>query len=348
MMDLPWERVALTRHEPSMVLLDSEDRFAGQQLWVQFNPARFSVLLEGTSHRAEDLFALLKTQEPLPRFQLAARVSATIDVNVGTLTSENVVGVLRGSDATLRDEYVVLSAHLDHLGIASQGQGDDKGDRLFNGAMDNASGVAVLMQIARDLAKGRAPKRSVVFAAVTAEEMGLLGSRAYVERAKARNMRIVANLNTDMFLPLFPMRQLVVFGLEESDLGDDARAVAGQMKIGVQTDPQPLRNRFIRSDQYSFIREGIPSLATKVGFDAGTADAELERQWFAQRYHGVSDAPDQPVDLAAVGTYAELVKRLSVRVANRAAPPRWLETSVFAQLASHGSESAQPRTPPAR
>jgi len=275
-------------------------------------------------------------------------VSATMDVSVGTLTSENVIGVLRGSDPALRDEYVVLSAHLDHLGIASEGQGDARGDRLFNGAMDNASGVAVLMQIARDLGQQKAPRRSVVFAAVTAEEMGLLGSRAYVERARTRNMRIVANLNTDMFLPLYPMRQLVVYGLEESELGDDARAVAGQMKIGVQTDPQPLRNRFIRSDQYSFIREGIPSLATKVGFEAGSADAEIERQWLAQRYHGVSDAPDQPVDLAAVGTYAELIKRLGVRIANRATPPRWLDSSVFAQLASHGSESAQPRTPAAR
>ena len=348
MMDLPWERIALTRHEPSMVLLDSEDRFAGQQIWVQFNPARFQALLEGTPHRAEDIYALVKEQAPLPRFDLPARLSAVIDVTLGTLTSENVVGVLRGSDPALRDEHVVLSAHLDHLGIAGEGDGPKDRDRLFNGAMDNASGVAVLMQIARDLASRKAPKRSVVFAAVTAEEMGLLGSRAYVERAKSQRQRIVANLNTDMFLPLYPMRKLMVFGLDESDLGEDARAVAQQMDLGVQPDPQPLRNRFIRSDQYSFIREGIPALATKVGFEAGTPDAEIEKKWFAERYHGVSDSPDQPVDLGAIGTYAEVIKRLSVRVANRTTAPAWTQASVFAQLATADSKPAAPRAAPAR
>jgi hypothetical protein len=350
MMDLPWERIALTRLEPSMVLLESEDRFAGQQLWVQFNPARFQVLLEGTPHRAEDIYALVKEQAPLPRFDLPARVSAVMDVTLGALTSENVVGVLRGSDPALRHEYVVLSAHLDHLGIASEGEGPKDRDRLFNGAMDNASGVAVLMQIARDLARRKAPKRSVVFAAVTAEEMGLLGSRAFVERAKAQRQRIIANLNTDMFLPLYPMRQLMVFGLEESDLGADARAVAQQLNLGVQPDPQPLRNRFIRSDQYSFIREGIPALATKVGFEAGTPDAEIEKKWFAERYHGVSDSPDQPVDLAAIGTYAEVIKRLSVRIANRATAPAWNEGSVFAQLvpAALRPSAAQPDAVPSR
>ena len=198
--------------------------------------------------------------------------------------------------------------------------------------MDNASGIAVLLQIARDLAKQKAPRRSIVFAAVTAEELGLLGSRAYVADAQARGQRIVANLNTDMFMPLYPMKQVVVFGLEESDLAEDARAIAKELGIEVQPDPQPQRNRFIRSDQYSFIRAGIPSLATKIGFIAGSPEAEIERKWFAERYHGVSDSPDQPVDLAAVGTYEEFMKRLALRVANRKEAPRWNDSSVFSQV----------------
>jgi len=172
----------------------------------------------------------------------------------------------------LRNEFVVLTAHLDHLGIATVGEGD----RLYNGAMDNASGIAVLLQIARDLAKKKAPRRSIVFAAVTGEELGLLGSRAYVADAQAQRRHIVADLNTDMFMPLFPMKRVVVFGLEESDLADDARAVAKLLRIEVQADPQPQRNRFIRSDQYSFIRAGIPSLATKIGYTEGSPEAELE------------------------------------------------------------------------
>src|SRR6185436_939965 len=120
---------------------------------------------------------------------------------------------------------------------------------------------------------------------------------------RSRGQKIVANLNTDMFMPIYPMKQVVVFGLEESDLADDARWIAAELGVDVQSDPQPQRNRFIRSDQYSFIRAGIPALATKVGFDAGSPDAETERKWIAERYHAVTDASDQPVDLSAVGRY---------------------------------------------
>lgn len=327
-MDLPWERAIKIRLEPFMVLKGAEDLYSGVRLWVMFNPSRFSKLLEGSGRNAEELLALLKDGKPLPHFDLPTRVSATVEAKTADITSENVVGVLPGSDPARRDEFVVLTAHLDHLGIASEGEGD----RLFNGAMDNASGISVLMQIARDLSKKKAPRRSVIFAAVTAEEMGLLGSRAFVADARARGRKIVANLNTDMFMPLFPMRQVVVFGLEESDLADDARAIAAELGIEVQSDPQPERNRFIRSDQYSFIRAGIPALATKVGFTAGSPEAELDSKWFAERYHGVSDSADQPVDLSAVGTYEEFMKRLAVRVANRKAAPRWHESSVFSRL----------------
>jgi Zn-dependent M28 family amino/carboxypeptidase len=145
-------------------------------------------------------------------------------------------------------------------------------------------------------------------------------------------VRIVANLNTDMFMPLYPMKQVLVFGLEESDLADDARAIAAGLGIQVQTDPQPQRNRFIRSDQYSFIRAGIPSLAIKIGFIADSPEAQIDSRWFAERYHAVTDSPDQPVDLAAVGTYEEFMKRLALSVASRKTTPRWYDTSVFAHL----------------
>lgn len=326
-MDLPWERAILQRLEPFMVLR-GDDQYTGTKIGVMLNPARFALLLEGTPHKAEDILALLKEGKSLPHFDLPTRLKATVDVKVSQITSENVVGILPGSDPKLRDELVVLSGHLDHLGVRSTGEGD----RIFNGAMDNAAGIAVLLQIARDLRKGKAPKRSIVFAAVTAEEMGLLGSRAYVARAKSDQLNIVANLNSDMFLPLYPMKNLTVFGLEESDLADDARAVARELGVNVQTDPQPQRNRFIRSDQYSFIRAGIPALATKNGTVAGTPEAEIESRWQTERYHGVTDDLAQPVDLAAIGLYAEICKRLAVRVANREQAPKWYDSSVFSKV----------------
>src|ERR1041384_8460643 len=103
-----------------------------------------------------------------------------------------------------------------------------------------------------------------------------------------------------MFLPLYPFKNLVVFGLEESDLADDARAAAQELGLDVQSDPQPQRNRFIRSDQYSFIRAGIPALATKIGVTPGSPEAEIEKKWQTERYHGVSDDLEQPVDFAAI------------------------------------------------
>jgi len=329
--DLPWERASKARLEPFMVLKGGEDLYAGMQVWLMLNPERFPWLLEGSGHGADELLALLKDGKPLPHFDLPWSLAASVDAKVSNLVSENVVGFLPGSDKTLREERVVLSAHLDHLGVASEGDGD----RVFNGAIDNASGIAVMLQIARDLAKKKAPRRTIVFAAVTAEELGLLGSRAYVADARARGQQIVANLNTDMFMPLYPMKQVVVFGLEESDLADDARAVASALGVEVQSDPQPQRNRFIRSDQYSFIRAGIPALATKIGYTANSAEAEIDVKWFAERYHGVSDSADQPVDFAAVGRYEEFMRRLAQRVANRQAAPRWYDTSVFSRLATH-------------
>ncbi len=331
-MDLPWERSIKIRLEPFMVLKDGEDLYSGMKLWAMLNPATFPSLLEGTGRNADELLALLKDGKPLPHFDLPLRIAAKVDVKVSDIVSENVIGVLPGSDTQLSAERVVLSAHLDHLGVASEGEGD----RVFNGAMDNASGIAVMLQVARDLAKKKkAPRRTIVFAAVTAEELGLLGSRAYVADARARGEVIVANLNTDMFMPLYPMKKVVVFGLEESDLADDARAVAAALDIEVLSDPQPQRNRFIRSDQYSFIRAGIPVLATKIGYAPNSPEAAIDSKWLAERYHGVADSADQPVDLGGVGRYEEFTKRLAERVANRKVAPRWFDTSVFSSLAAH-------------
>ena len=204
---------------------------------------------------------------------------------------------------------------------------------MFNGAMDNASGIAVLMQIARDLAKKKAPRRSIVFAAVTAEELGLLGSRAYVAEAQARGQQIVANLNTDMFMPLYPMKQVVVFGLEESDLADDARCDCGGAwhrgadgSAAAAQSLHPQRSIQLHSCRHPRARHQDRRTS------ADSPEAEIDSKWFAERYHAVSDSADQPVDLAAVGKYQEFAKRLAVRVANRKVAPRWYDTSVFSRL----------------
>jgi Zn-dependent M28 family amino/carboxypeptidase len=335
-MDLPWERIAATRTDPQMRLAaPAADLFPDMQVYAGLNPARFSRLLEGTGVTEKSVLDKLEKGEALPHFDLKVRLRATTSADSVSATSENVVGVLTGSDPALAKQYVALSAHLDHLGISEGGEGD----RLHNGAMDNATGIATLLDVARHLqASGAKPKRSIVFVAVTAEELGLLGSRAYAEHAVANGTNVIANINSDMFLPLYPMKNLLVFGLEESTLGDDARAVAAELGLQVQTDPQPQRNRFIRSDQYSFIRVGIPSLALKVGYAPGSPEEAIDQQWFKERYHAPSDDLAQPVDFAAIGRYSEVMRRLALRIANAPQVPAWRESSVF---------SAIPRAAPA-
>ena len=138
----------------------------------------------------------------------------------------------------------------------------------------------------------------------------------------------------DMFLPLYPMKSVMVLGLDESDLGDRARAVAKRRGLGVNADPQPERNRFTRSDQYSFIRQGIPALAFKVGFAPGSREAEIDAKWTKERYHAPSDDLQQPIDLEAAVTFTRLIGALSAEVANYPARPRWKPTSFFRRFAA--------------
>jgi Zn-dependent M28 family amino/carboxypeptidase len=144
----------------------------------------------------------------------------------------------------------------------------------------------------------------------------------------------VADLNTDMFLPLFPLRQLMALGLDESNLSDDARAAARRLGIGVQADPEPGRNRFTRSDQYSFVRAGIPALGLKVGYDPESPEAEAVRTWMTNRYHGVSDDLSQPVNLEAAGLFVRALEELARHVADRPDRPAWNDRSVFKRLAA--------------
>ncbi len=314
-----------------MVLADPAfDETPGQQIGITMNPAHAGKLFEGSGHTFEQLLALADQGKPLPRFPLPAKLRARVAVERSTVESQNVAGVYPGADPAHANEYVVLSAHLDHLGV---GEGVN-GDRIYNGAMDNASGVAAILEIATELHESTArPARSILFVAVTGEEKGELGSRYFAARPTVPASSIVANVNTDMFLPLFPMKELMVLGLDESDLGGDIRAVAKELGLGVQADPEPQRNRFIRSDQYSFIKAGIPALAMKVGYEENSPEAAIARKWTAERYHAPSDDLNQPIDRSAAGAYVEVVKRLALRIANRPDRPKWNPNSFFRRFA---------------
>ena len=330
--DEPWDRLKRRRLVPVKGLADDPfgDR-SGQRLALTLNPSAAEQWLAGSGHKAADLIALATERKPLPRFPLPARLRGTLVTQSSRLESANVVGILRGSDARLKDEYVVLSAHLNHVGRGEPVNGDS----IYNGAMDNASGIATLLEVARRLQdSGGRPRRSVVFLAVTAEEHGLLGSRYYTAHPTVPAPAMIANLNIDMFLPLFPMRSVIVSGVEESNLADDLRRVGQAAGIEILTDPEPERNAFVRSDQYSFIRRGIPALAFKIGWVPGSPEHEIVKRWRAERYHAPSDDLDQSVDLQAAEDFTRFYMALVEAVANRETRPRWNDASFFRRFAT--------------
>jgi Zn-dependent M28 family amino/carboxypeptidase len=336
-MDIPWSRISANRAHPSMALKGQEfDETSGQQLAVTFNPEKAQKLFEGSGHTLQELVDLVKDRKPLPRFPLTISVRARATVNKKEVESANLVAQLPGSDPKLKNEYVVLSAHLDHLGVGEP----INGDRIYNGAMDNASGSAVLLDLIGSLKKSpKKLKRSLLFVFVTGEEKGLLGSRYFTAHPTVKPGSMIANINIDMFLPIVPLKVLTVYGLGESELGDMAREVAQQLSVQVQADPEPQRNAFIRSDQYNFIRHGVPALAMGVGFEKGSPEQEIFKNWRTQRYHAPSDDLDQPVDLAAAGKYEEIVRALMVRAADGPGRPQWKADSFFRRYAPMASGS---------
>ncbi len=322
--DIPWARAKLSRFNPAMRLVELGSDSPGSQIGLTFNPAAMDRVFAGTGHTMGEILAAAAKFEPLPKFPLKARLRATTKLATAEIESQNVAGRMEGSHPTLKNEFVVLSAHLDHVGI---GQPID-GDKIYNGAMDNASGIATLIEIARAL-KGKKLKRSVLFVAVTGEEKGLLGSNYFANFPTVGKEQLVANINFDMFLPLFPLTRVVAYGLDESTLGDAIQRVAAKLNVEVQRDPEPLRNSFIRSDQYSFIKAGIPALAFKLGYAPGSAEEKIFKGWLKDRYHAPSDDLRQPVDKDAAVKFNRLMMALVRDVAEQPVKPRWKQESFF-------------------
>ncbi|HEY2685612.1 MAG TPA: M28 family metallopeptidase [Steroidobacteraceae bacterium] len=325
--EIPWARQILLSGQPGMYLSDptlreTPDGFVGLAL----DPAKGESLFQGSGHTFAELAALADAAKPVPTFNLPLRLKGQIVAKRQAVSSPNLVAKLPGKDIDLGREYVVISAHLDHLGIGAP----INGDSIYNGAMDDASGVAAVLDIAHRLKSGPRPRRSVLFVIVTAEEKGLLGSYYFAKRPTVLKSELVADLNFDMPLPLWPLKNVFVPGEGESTLGADARAVAAEQGLGMAQDALPDRNVFIRTDQFSFVREGVPALAFKFGFAKDTPEFAIEHEWRATRYHSPSDDLEQP------GIYKEdavkldaFVAALALRIANEDKRPSWLDSSVF-------------------
>ncbi|TSC26064.1 M28 family metallopeptidase [Corallococcus sp. Z5C101001] len=330
--ELPWERLVGSVRSPTMQFAEASlNDTGGLKVAAVMNVTRSQKLFEGAPHRYEELVALADADQPLPRFELPFRLKAKLAFEVKSLKSMNVVGVMPGADPVLAKEYVVLSAHLDHVGVGEP----VNGDRIYNGAMDNASGVAAVLEVARQLhAQPTKPKRSVLFALVTGEEKGLLGSKYFAARPPVPITSMVADFNLDMFMPHWPFASVVAHGKDESTLSVPLAAVAAKQGVQVLPDPEPDRNLFVRSDQYSFIREGVPALFFKFGYTPGSQEQKVLKQWLTERYHAPSDdLSQQPVDHEGAARFIEFLTAMTNAVADAPGRPQWNDDSFFRRFA---------------
>lgn len=329
----PWDTVARATTQWSVTLPGKPATPAFPALLIREEGAR--ALFAGAETTWETV--LLREQEgtvkpfPLPR---TARLNLTLEQEA--LPAPNVVAVLEGEDAKLRDQAVVYTAHYDHIGrrpTTDESAGDD---RIFNGAWDNASGTAGVLEVARGMVRLRpVPQRSVVFLFVTGEEKGLLGSRYYVRHPVFPMERTAANINLDMTDIFGIPKQLVPLGAEFSSLKGVAEAVAGDLGLTVGPDPTPELKTFLRSDQFSFVQAGVPSLFLRWSteyedIDAATAKARAKEK-LDTIYHRVTDNFDPNWSWEGMRRHAQMALLLGARIANDPELPQWNEKEPLAK-----------------
>ncbi|MFD2167710.1 M28 family metallopeptidase [Thalassotalea euphylliae] len=287
-------------------------------------------LFEGAQMSLEDIFALDTDNKAIKGFPLKATVALTNESRHEEITSPNIVAAIEGSDPTLKDEYVVYSAHLDHIGVHEHSEHDDK---INNGALDNASGVSILLETARMLSgMENKPKRSVLFVVVTGEEKGLLGSSYYAQNPTVPASKMVANVNLDMPLILYPFADVIAFGSTHSTLGPIVETAAQKIDISLSEDPMPEQALFTRSDHYSFVKAGVPSVFLMTGFkskDPNIDGGKMFREFLTTHYHNHSDEIDLPIRYDAAASFAEVNMMIGLEIANQAERPKWNDGDFF-------------------
>lgn len=295
---------------------------------IRLNPARLAALVG--EERAKEILASGGRGVLLPTFPMDSRASITLRVEEKSISSPNVLAILPGSDSTLAAEYVALSAHLDGYGYGTP----VLGDKLYNGTLDDAAYVATLLQMAHGLSAPGAlrPKRSLLFCIFTGEEKGLLGSEYFTGRLTVPAHSIVADLNLDQLRPIFPLDLLTMEGITDSTLGDKARRIAADFHIELRPDREPERNLFRRADNYNFVRMGVPIASFIFGYNPGTEQERIYRDWYARRYHKPQDDLSTPIVWDAAVKFNNFYQALALSIANDPEGPKWLPGSMFAPV----------------
>lgn len=317
----------------------------GIRIGAYLKGAAADALFKGASISAVQLYAKLATPDGMPAgFALKQRVTLERTSIVTLKKSNNVIGILPGSDPKLANEYVVISAHLDHEGTDPGLESDDK---IYNGAMDNAAGIASMLEAARAFQQsGKRPRRSILFVALTAEEDGLIGSEYLARYPAVGSGKVVADVNLDMPILLYDFQDVVAFGAEHSTLGPIVQRAAAKMGVTLSPDPMPEEQLFLRSDHYSFVKAGVPSVFLVTGFKNGGEKAF--RDFLKTNYHKVSDDIRQPFDWKAGAKFAQINYLIAREIADADQEPRWYEGNSFGtRFAKDAPKAPRPAGAPA-
>jgi Zn-dependent M28 family amino/carboxypeptidase len=298
------------------------------EAWITTDAAKKLFTMGGQDFDALKKQALSRDFKPVP---LGVKASMTMANAMRTIESRNVVARLDGSDAALKDQYVVYSAHWDHLGVGEP----VKGDKIYNGAVDNASGVGTVLEIARALKQAPPAKRSFLFLMVTAEEQGLLGSEYYSVNPLYPLAKTAANINVDEINPWGRTKELSVVGLGNSDLDDYLRAAAGEQGRTLKPDPDPEKGFYYRSDHFNFAKQGVPALDPSMHPGISFVDKpedwtkQMKEEWESSVYHSPQDEVRPDWDLSGAAEDAQLLMTVGYRVANAATLPEWKPGNEF-------------------
>lgn len=321
------------RFIPSMMWVQPDGKpareLASMQNRISLSLPASQKLFSQVDVRLDDVYKLAQSNQKLPHLDLKMSMRMAKKSTLNEVASSNVVGMIEGSDPKLKNEYVVFSAHLDHLGQVKERSGDN----IFNGAMDNATGVATLIEAARLFtASGVAPKRSILFVAVTGEEKGLLGADYFATNPTVPRGTIVANVNLDMPLLVYDFNNVMAFGAEHSTLKGTATRALQKMGMSLIPDPWPEMGLFTRSDHYMFVRQGIPSIFLATGMGSARKDENPGKLWnefLTRRYHQPNDDLTQPINYDAAARFAQLNYNIAREIADAPVRPSWNKDDFF-------------------
>ncbi len=298
------------------------------QFGITLHDKAAAALFAGAPKKLEAVLAEADKVGGRPKgFALKPAVTLNRTTTMSRVTSPNVIGMLPGSDPKLAGEYVLLMGHLDHTGVDPA----KEGDKIFNGAMDNASGIAAMLEAARALAASPTrPRRSILFAAVTAEERGLLGSDYLSRHSVVPGGKVVSVVNLDMPILLYDFQDVIAFGAEHSTMGPAVARAAQKMGLSLSPDPLPSEGLFTRSDHYSFVKQGVPSIFLITGFKNG--GDKIFADFLKTHYHKVSDQPSLPFNWDAAAKFARINTLIAAEIANADDAPKWYQSSFFGSV----------------